>query len=104
MDLYWTTAGGADPVELFTHYPGRYRLVHIKDMSKKVHFSGDGGDSKQWIELFPYMTSAGSGVLDLKTILTTAGKHGVDHFIVEQDMVADPENALKKSFDYVAGL
>ena len=44
MDLYWTTAGGADPVELLNHYRGRYRLVHIKDMAKKVHFSGDGGE------------------------------------------------------------
>ena len=43
--------------------------MHVKDMKKKVHFSGDGGDSKQWIELFPYMTTAGNGVLDLKSIL-----------------------------------
>jgi sugar phosphate isomerase/epimerase len=104
MDLYWTTAGGADPVQLLTHYAGRYRMMHIKDMSKKVQFSGDGGDSKQWIELFPYMTSAGSGVLDLKTILTTAKNTGLEHFIVEQDMVAHPEVALKKSYDYLASL
>lgn len=104
MDLYWTTAGGANPVTLFKENPGRYRMVHIKDMMKKVHFSGDGGDSKQWIELFPYMTSAGSGVLDLKTILSTGKKYGLEYFIVEQDMVANPEVALKKSYDYVAGL
>ncbi|HWB23841.1 MAG TPA: sugar phosphate isomerase/epimerase [Chitinophagaceae bacterium] len=104
MDLYWTTAGGADPIELFTHYPNRYNLVHIKDMMKKVHFSGDGGDPKQWIELFPYMTSAGSGVLDLKAILTAAKNNGVKYFIVEQDMVANPEVALKKSYNYVASL
>lgn len=104
MDLYWTTAGGADPVELLNHYRTRYRLVHIKDMIKKVHFSGDGGDPKQWIELFPYMTSAGSGVLDLKLILEIATAVGVKHYIVEQDMVANPEIALKKSYDYVASL
>lgn len=104
MDLYWTTAGGANPVELFKQNPNRYRMVHIKDMKEKVHFSGDGGDAKQWIALFPYMTSAGSGVLDLKTILNTAKENGVKHFIVEQDMVANPEVALKKSFDYVNSL
>lgn len=104
MDLYWTTAGGADPVTLFTTYKNRYRMVHIKDMKEKVYFSGDGGDAKQWIALFPYMTSAGSGVLDLKTILTAAKKNGVEYFIVEQDMVANPEGALKKSYDYVARL
>jgi len=104
MDLFWTTAGGADPVSLFNQYPGRYRMVHVKDMTKKVHFSGDGDDPKEWVELLPYMTSAGSGALDLKTILTAASRRGVDHFIVEQDVVANPEVALKKSFDYVAGL
>jgi sugar phosphate isomerase/epimerase len=104
MDLYWTTAGGADPVALLDNYKNRYHLMHVKDMTKKVRFSGDGGDSKQWIELFPYMTTAGSGVLDLKTILTKAKASGVQHFIVEQDMVAEPEIALKKSFDYLASL
>lgn len=104
MDLFWTTAGGADPIALLEEYKDRYRLMHVKDMSKKMHFSGDGGDSKQWIELFPYMTTAGNGVLDLRTILTTAKKTGVRHFIVEQDMVADPEVALKKSYDYLASL
>ena len=104
MDLFWTTAGGADPVALLETYKNRYHLIHVKDMSKKVHFSGDGGDAKQWIELFPYMTTAGNGVLDLKTILTKAKETGVKHFIVEQDMVANPEIALKKSFDYLASL
>jgi sugar phosphate isomerase/epimerase len=104
MDIYWTTAGGADPITYLESYKNRYHLMHIKDMSKKVQFSGDGGDSKQWIELFPYMTTAGNGVIDLKSILPKAKECGVKHFIVEQDMVADPEMALKKSFDYLASL
>jgi sugar phosphate isomerase/epimerase len=104
MDLYWTTAGGMDPVTLLESYKNRYRLMHVKDMVKKVHFSGDGGDPKQWIELFPFMTTAGSGVLDLKTILAKATESGVKYFFVEQDMVAQPEVALKKSYDYLASL
>jgi hypothetical protein len=40
-------------------------------------------------------------VLDLKNILPKAKQAGVDHFIVEQDMVKDPQVALKKSFDYL---
>ncbi|HBK88965.1 MAG TPA: xylose isomerase, partial [Cytophagales bacterium] len=104
MDLFWTTAGGADPIELFTKYPGRYHMMHVKDMKKKARFSGDGGDPNQWIELFPYMTSAGEGVLDLKAILTKAKASGVKHFFVEQDMVADPDVSLKKSIDYLKTL
>jgi sugar phosphate isomerase/epimerase len=104
MDIYWTIAGGADPVELFKKHKDRYKMVHIKDMKESKRFSGDGGDSSQWISLFPYMTSFGEGVLDLPTILTAAEQNGVEHFFVEQDTVKSPEIALKKSIDYLKSL
>ncbi|ULQ50719.1 sugar phosphate isomerase/epimerase family protein [Flavihumibacter fluvii] len=104
MDLFWTIAGGADPLEYLTKYKNRYRCMHVKDMTKAVRFSGDGGNAQQWIALFPFMTSAGSGVMDLRTILAKAKAAGVQHFFVEQDMVADPEVSLKKSIDYLSGL
>lgn len=104
MDLYWMTAGGGDPVKYLEDHPGRYHLMHVKDMKEKVRFSGDGGNPSQWIELFPYMTTAGNGVLDLKGILTAAKEAGVKHFFVEQDMVAEPETALKNSISYLKGL
>jgi sugar phosphate isomerase/epimerase len=104
MDIYWTTAGGADPVEYLKKYPGRYHLMHLKDMKQKKTFSGDGGNSEQWIEMFPYMTTAGSGVLDLKAIISQAQASGVKHFFVEQDMVANPEVALKRSLDFLKSI
>lgn len=104
MDLYWTTAGGADPVSYLQDYPQRYRLMHIKDMQEKVQFSGDGSNPQEWMELFPYMTPAGDGVLDLPNILSVAQKMGVKHFFVEQDMAAHPKVALKKSIDYLKSL
>ncbi|HEY9116770.1 MAG TPA: sugar phosphate isomerase/epimerase, partial [Roseivirga sp.] len=55
MDIYWTAAGGADPVDYLKKHPGRYIAMHLKDMKEKKQFSGDGGDPTQWIELFPYM-------------------------------------------------
>jgi sugar phosphate isomerase/epimerase len=73
-------------------------------MKEKKRFSGDGGDSNQWIELFPYMATAGEGVLDFKSIIAQAQKSGVTHFFVEQDMVANPEIELKKSLDYLLTL
>ena len=104
MDLFWTVAGGADPIEYLKSYPGRYHLMHVKNMKEKKRFSGDGGDSNQWIELFPYMATAGEGVLDLKSIIEQAKKSGVTHFFVEQDMVANPEVELKKSLNYLKAL
>ena len=104
MDLYWTTAGGADPIKYLQSYPSRYHLMHVKDMQGRHRFSGDGGDSRQWIELFPYMVSAGEGSLDLKAIFEQARRSGVRHFFVEQDNVAQPETALRKSIEHLSRL
>jgi sugar phosphate isomerase/epimerase len=104
MDIYWMTAGGVDVVKYLEKYEGRFRLMHIKDMSKAVRFAGDGGDSKQWIELFPYLTNAGSGVLDLKSILSAAKKSGMEHFIVERDLAPAGVEDLEKSYSYIANL
>ena len=104
MDIFWTTAGRANPVEYLRKYPGRYRMLHVKDMKELQHFAGDGGDAGQWMALFPNMASAGAGVLDLDAIVSTALETGVEHFFVEQDMVANPETALKESLEYLKAL
>ena len=101
MDIFWTSAGGADPVSYLKKYSGRYVMLHVKDMKPKATFSGDGGDSSQWIELFPYMTNVGSGDLDITGIIETGLENGVAYFFVEQDMVENPEIALKQSIDFL---
>lgn len=104
MDIFWTAAGGADPIMYLNKYKDRYKLMHLKDMSEEKQFSGDGGDPSQWIALFPYMSTCGQGVFDLDSIISTAKKVGVKHFFVEQDMVANPKIALKESFDFLSKL
>ena len=104
LDIYWTTAGGANPVDYLNSYPGRYLAMHLKDMKELVYFEGDGGTPDEWIELFPFMTTVGNGVLDIETIVKTGQKLGVKHFYVEQDMVDQPEIALKKSIDYLLAI
>lgn len=104
MDVFWTTAGGADPVKYLDANPGRFKLMHVKDMKQLVRFSGDGGNPQQWMELFPHITDAGSGVLDLKTILSHASKAGVEHFVVENDVITDPKESLEKAYQYLTEL
>jgi sugar phosphate isomerase/epimerase len=76
-------------------------MVHLKDMKGIHRFDGDGGGSDQWIKLFPYMTTLGSGAIDLKAILAKAEETGVEHYFVEQDTVANPEVALAASAAYL---
>jgi sugar phosphate isomerase/epimerase len=100
MDIFWTVAGGADPVELLDAYPRLYRLMHVKDMSRIGRFTR-GGDMQDVMGLFPLMTTAGAGVLDLPRILGHAKKNGVEHFYVEQDLAADPPAQLGASIRYL---
>lgn len=104
MDVYWMTAGGVDILGYLEKYKGRFRLMHVKDMAKPVRFSGDGGDSDQWISLFPYLQDAGSGIIDLKAIIPAAKKSGVEHFIVERDLAPEPELNLRKSYEFLSTL
>lgn len=41
---------------------------------------------------------------DLPGALSMLSAIGVKHFIVEQEMVNEPEKALKRSFNYLASL
>ena len=104
MDVYWTTAGGADPIAYLKRYQGRYKSIHVKDMAKPARFSGDGVDSAQWIALFPFIADAGRGVLDLPSILSAARQSGVAHFLLERDQTPTPDETLRGSYRYLSSL
>lgn len=104
MDVFWFTAAGIDPVKYLKEHPGRFPLLHVKDMREKKTFPGDGGNMQEWMGLFPYLADAGDGVLDLKLILQEAKKAGAKHFLLEKDLTPDHENALQKSYTYLSGL
>ena len=70
-------------------------MLHLKDMKELQHFSGDGGDPSQWMALFPYMTSVGDGVLDIKGIVAQgAAGSGLSILWSKQDTVANPGKKL----------
>jgi sugar phosphate isomerase/epimerase len=104
LDIFWMTAAGASPVEFLKKYPGRFKLMHVKDASEQVRFSGDGSTPDQWMAVFQKMTDPGSGVFDLKEIIATAIDSGTEHFFVERDLAPDPEKTLKNSILYLSQL
>ncbi|MGH9511728.1 MAG: sugar phosphate isomerase/epimerase family protein [Terriglobales bacterium] len=102
MDLCWITIAGQDPVKYFDRYPGRFPLVHVKDMKKlpKVNASGkqDFGDS------LADMTEVGSGVIDWKRIFAHADKAGIKYYIVEHDKPESPFESIRTSYQYMKAL
>lgn len=104
LDIFWMTAAGADPKDFLAKYPGRFKLLHIKDAQEPIRFSGDGGTPDQWMALFPKMADPGTGVLDIVGIVDQAQKSGVEHFYLERDLTPDPMTTLKNSFRYFTSL
>ncbi len=49
IDLYWCVEGGANPVDYFRKYPGRFELWHIKD-EKEIGESGKMDFEGIWAE------------------------------------------------------
>lgn len=87
MDLFWITKGGQDPVNYFNRYPGRFPLVHVKDMKK------DGE-----------MTEVGSGAIDFKRIFAKSDRAGIQHYFVEHDEPKSPLDSIRTSFEYLRRL
>lgn len=104
LDIFWMIAGGGDPVTLLDSYPGRFALIHIKDMNEIVRFTGRGQTAQEWISLFPHMRDAGAGVLDLPLIMSHAHRSGVKHFFLERDLAADPFQTLQASYRALAAI
>ncbi|MCE4563501.1 TIM barrel protein [Maribellus sp. CM-23] len=77
LDLYWATKAGQDPVEMFDKYPGRFQLLHFKDMAKQTdpYFEVVKDD----------ITSVGAGLIDFNRIYAAREKAGMKYLFVEDD-------------------
>ena len=87
LDLYWITKAGRDPLEYFAKWPGRFPLVHVKDMA------GNGA-----------MTAVGEGRIDWPRIFAKRREAGVEHYFVEYDNPRSPIEDIKVSYDYLMKL
>lgn len=104
LDIYWNTAGGGDPLAYLHDYPGRFRLMHIKDMAQRVPVPDDMNNPQAWMSLFQHIADAGDGVLDLPAIIRQGLELGVKHFLLERDLAPNPQETLQKSYAYLANL
>ena len=89
LDLYWIAKAGQDALAYFDKHPGRFPLVHVKDM--------DNTPKKDFTEV-------GRGTIDFKKIFAQSKKAGIRHYFVEQDKSDSPLESIKVSFDYLSKL
>jgi sugar phosphate isomerase/epimerase len=102
MDLCWITAAGSDPIKYFDLYPGRFPLVHVKDMKKLPKVSEAGG--QDFGDSMKDMTSVGNGIIDWKKIFAYSQKAGIKHYIVEHDKPENPFESITQSYQYLEKL
>ena len=86
MDLYWITLAGGDPLFYFQQYPGRFPMVHVKDLKK--------GDQ-------PQMVDVGAGDINFKAIFARREQAGIQHYFVEHDSPGAPFDSITRSFGYL---
>lgn len=103
LDLCWITVGGGDPLKYFNRYPGRFPLVHVKDIKRLPKVSEAGGQNFG-DTLKDDMTEVGSGIIDWKRIFAQSEKAGIKHYIVEHDKAASPFESIKISYEYLRQL
>jgi sugar phosphate isomerase/epimerase len=80
IDLYWAVVGGANPVDYFNKYPGRFELWHIKDKEEV----------------------GASGMMDFKAYWENAAKSGLQYGIVEvEEYNFDQFTSCQKSVEWL---
>jgi len=102
MDLCWITAAGSDPVKYFKKYPGRFQLVHVKDIKKLPKVSEAGGQN--FGDSLKELTSVGGGIIDWKRIFSSSDTAGIKHYIVEHDKPENPIENITASYQYLEKL
>ena len=100
MDLCWIEVGGQDPLKYFKKYPGRFPLVHVKDLTKIPVVDATGGQN--FGDSLPEMTEVGSGIIDWKKIFAQSDEAGIKHYFVEHDHPKDPFESIRKSYEYLS--
>lgn len=80
MDVLWIVFPGQDPVQWLKKYPGRWELMHLKDLKKGVA-TGDLTGKTDVANDVPL----GTGQMNWPAILKAAKESGVKYYFIEDE-------------------
>lgn len=78
VDCGWMCAAGADPIAYFRKYPGRFKMIHVKEFQALDHRTVSLNDRPKGVDL-------GQGFIDYKAIFAAGKKAGIEHAFSEQE-------------------
>jgi sugar phosphate isomerase/epimerase len=88
-DVFWMKHGGHDPASWIRRYPGRFHMMHVKDI-------GPAPENE--------MRDVGKGTIDWAALISQASRAGVKHWFVEHDEPENPVASIQASYRYLRAL
>jgi sugar phosphate isomerase/epimerase len=87
LDSYYAARSGANAVEYLEKHPGRFKLMHLKDVDSRGE-----------------VVDLGDGTIDFAVLVKAAVESGVEHFFVEHDQPAKPLQSAQSGYEYLKQL
>ena len=101
LDLFWAEVAGVNVVELIRKYPGRVKLLHIKELKEKldkVYASNEPFDNMAIaMELMGKQTIIGEGIIEFRNIIDQVDHTGIEYMVVESDFPPEPMKFARES-------
>jgi sugar phosphate isomerase/epimerase len=98
MDIFWIVFAYQDPVKLLHQYPGRFPLMHVKDIRNGTVLGGSPGDV-----LEEDSVPLGKGIVNIPAALRAAQETGVRHYYIEDEAV-DAKGQIPESLRYLESI
>lgn len=98
LDVLWAFLPGVDPAAMIRKYPGRFKLMHIKDMKPGVARGTLSGGLAADLQAV-----IGQGQVNWSDVMAAAQKDGVEYYYLE-DETPDPITNVPKSISFLEGL
>jgi sugar phosphate isomerase/epimerase len=93
LDVGWVAAAGQDPVTVLKRYPGRIRLMHLKDLKSTP--------PNTVLHMIP--ADVGAGIINWPDLLRASKAAGIKYYFVEQEPPFErpPLESSRIAFDFL---
>lgn len=97
MDVYWVYHGGGKPLELLKRYPGKFTLMHLKDLQQGIEGNNSGHEDVETNVVL------GTGQIDIAAIVKLGAEQGIKYMFIE-DESSRVIRQVPESLSYLRGL
>ena len=104
LDVCWAAAARQDVLGLLRSHPGRFPMVHLKQLKALPPLPGGDVLGMRAEDAAALMTEVGPGAIDFAGLLADPASRSIRHFFVEHDQPAAPMASIEASLRYVQGL